>query len=896
MSSFNVTYKRVDQTTVKATLTLTGTEKKLTTIPIIVLDVSGSMAGTRMNECLKAVNHILSKVGRIHFITYYSGATDYDIITKLPLIRADGMTSFKAAYDQIIQVIRKNPGPSQVVFFTDGEDTISGRINGQVDIDREKFRSELKGQTCVIHTIGIECESHTQHMLDLSRCGSSEGTYGYFSKNVVDSYLREAERLVSILGHMVEIEFRGVKYFLGSDPVTTYIQDSEMDCGSPDTIDEIDYLAHRVNEVVRKGKDAQLKEVQLLRDHAQKIFDEAGRQPRVIRKTLRERLTPIHELIADFYQLVHSQQTITHEKLALLNVAARDARSNRFVKKVVDRTEQNLAIIEREDSDLLKITQEMGTLKLDDQPSDMTCMLTCMETDDLLRDGDCMGIGVRAEVREACIMDPTLLKICEISTSNFGCAAFLEAAEYAASRGVQQSYIQGGIFNSKEQHVQYGRATDVVMDSSRVAISGVLPLYLNATHWKVAKLYLRRMAGHLCCKDPLLGTNKIIFYTYLHVYRFCRLQETEFYAKMTGLLRETLEKIYETMRSVIPSPDSFCGMIAQRMPDVVPSVTLLEEAYSALSLETQRLYLREYMVEEKLRRKKTTLRIEDVCSFDFNTWIEPFLKANTPNENASVYAKLLSVVATQYPEALSAFKKTIGSQQETAAKETTETKVPDPHSYEPIITLPGWMDGVFTNLSLERRALIALQVCELSNMTDFVQKYKDIFYMTEEIVRSLLQARCVEYIKIRRASELTSIIDNLRRNETCASTVRLRRGVSLLERVAILHGNCYVGRNITEFASTITSFEELKMLVTGQYDISKLIDFDTPIIISTVMDINSHLNCLLPYVNDEDTQVPYEMIWIPNRRTLKKWCQTYSHGELMSVMHVAKLFFDKYCV
>jgi len=368
MSTFNVEYKRINNSTVKATLSLAAENKPIVTVPIIVLDVSGSMSGGRIKHCLNAVRHILSKVGSVHLLTYGTNCQDHGIITSddATKVSIDGMTSFRAAYETLITVVSKKREPSQVIFMTDGEDTVR---NKHVDLDRAWLKENLNGKTCVIHTIGIECESHTQHMLDLSRCGSSEGTYGYFSSNVENSYILEADRLVEILGCMTEVEFNGAKYFIGSEPVETYINDAEMECGTADPLEEIAYLAYRANELIRQGVNAQLKDIQLVRDHAQLIFDNAGRQPRVARKMLRERLTPVYELISNFYQMVNTRG-ITHEKLALLNVAARDARSTRFTKKVVDRTDQNLALIEKEDTDLLALTQELIQINLDDQPDD----------------------------------------------------------------------------------------------------------------------------------------------------------------------------------------------------------------------------------------------------------------------------------------------------------------------------------------------------------------------------------------------------------------------------------------------------------------------------------------------------------------------------------------------
>lgn len=890
MSNYTVEYKRINSTIVKACLSLTENKHSMNVVPIVVLDVSGSMAGNRIKHCIVAIQHLLSKIGRIHLLTYNSVCYDHGIITSENQAEfiVNGMTSFRAAYESLVSIVSKNKDLSQVIFMTDGDDTVRKHL---VKDDRAWLKRQLARTNCIIHTIGIECESHTQHMLDLSRCGSVEGTYGYFSSNVTNSYIQEVDRLISIIGHCTEVEFRGNKYFIASDPIGNtptgvlpieiYIQDSDMNCGASNISDEISYLSYRVNELIRQGVNAKLSDIQTIRQDAQLLFDNAGKQPRVIRKKIRDSLFPIHDLICDFYQMLNNR-TYSHEKLALLNVAARNARSDRFTKKVVDRTDQNLAIIEREDSVLLTLTSEIEALDLSDQPNDFTCMLTCMDVADLLRDGDCLGIGIRATVRETCIVDPTLLKIDGISTSQFGSAAFLEAAEYA----------------SKKKSLRYGDSTNIVVDSSRNEVSGVLPLYLNPTHWKIAKLYLRRMAGHLCCKDPLLGTNRIIFYTYLHAYRFCRLQKGEFCTRMAGLLRETLEQIYLIMPSIIPTPNSFCSDISQRMPDIVPSVTLLEEAYCALSLICDCPLLQDYMIEETLRRKKYVLSIQNVCIIDTNYWIQPFIEANIPNESSGVYDKLLFYVSNNYHDALSSLEETIGdnSRSSNNTYKSDCIVIPDPETYIPVITLPPWMNDSFVDLSLERKALIALQLCNLSNVTTCVANYTDIFTLSEEEVRSNLCRRAIDYIDLKRSSELTAIITNLHSDQVSTLITRLNRGVSLLERVAILHGNCYLGRNISKFLPTTSSFEELKMLLTGTYDIAPLINYHNPVPIPTVVDLSSYHSSSLPTLHPVTATSPtYNYIWLPNRVTLKKLCQKYSHSDLMSIIPQAKFFFDKYC-
>jgi len=880
--SFNVTYTRVNQTIVCATILSKNVKNAAAVIPIVALDASGSMSGSRIANCTATITHMLGKIKHIRLIAYDSHAIDYGVVNSIPSsLYASGNTSFRSAYEKIIKIVKSSSSPQLVIFMTDGEDGNSSHA------DRAWLTNELRDTKCIIHTIGIDSESHTAEMLALSRCGSSEGTYGYFNRKNPSSYLEEAERLISLIGSSEEISFRGNKYFLGSDPVTIYFEDDTMNCEkSGSSNDEIEYLAYRVNELLRKGGNNNLAEIQNLRTQAQGIFDSAGTQPRVMRKMLRQRLAPIHALITEFYSIVHSNQTITHEKLANLNVAARNARSNRFAKDVVVRMDQNQEIIAKEDAAMLVSAQEMNVEDFATQPIDMSCMLSIMTVPELLRDGDCIGIGIRATVHEACIVDPTLLKIDGISTSNFGCAAFLDAATYSAGNS----------------DLKYGTSTNVVVDSSRNPVSGVLPLYLNPTHWKIAKLYLRRMAGHLCCKDPVLGSNKITFYTYLKAYRYARAQTGEFYQQVSRLLLETLGNIYLMMPKMIPTPDIFCSEISQRVQDVVPSVGLLKVAYDGLALTTTNPNLHGYMTEEILRRNKQSLTITDVCEISEAKWVNTYVAANLPDKSRGRYAGLLGVVTSQYPEALNLLEAAIGIQSiQNEETKNNDCAVPDVNSYEPILTLTTWLEDFLPELSMERRIVISLQACKLPGVTEFLNNYRDLFNVSEEEIHTMLKDMCVEHIKLRRSSELSSVIGNMNRASTSALITELRRGKSLLDRVAILHQNCYIGRNIGEFFDTVTSFEELKMLVLGKYDIAALIGYDKPIVISTVVDIDK-CSSTLPKISDFSFDRVVESrgstigVWTPSILKFKKLCRIYSKSQLVSLFPNSIYLINKYCV
>jgi hypothetical protein len=867
MEQFNIKYKRISNDIVKAVISLKDVPIENHVVPVIVLDISASMSGKKIRKCVDAIKNITDKIGNVHLLTYddkcyYNGIINSNT-TLTP--RCSSNTSFYAAYKTIVKIVSVKTDVSQIIFMTDGEDNISY----DTQRDRQWLKCQLKGKGCIIHTIGIESASHTQDMIDLSKCGSSEGTYGYFSANASDSHIIETDRLVEIIKSTKEVVFNGEKYFMGTTPIEIFFQNTDIECAVGDMLDEIDYLLYKTNELIKEGNRAKIEDIQIIRDDALKIFEKSGMQSRSTRKIIRERLSSVHKLINHFYEMIN-KRNFTHEKLALLNIAARDARSKRFTKPIVNRSEANLAIIEKEDKYVHTLIEEFKQLGIKDQPDDLMCMISHMNVSELLADGDCIGIGVNASVIEACIVDPTLLKINAISTSHFGCSSFLDAAEYAINVN--------------------GDNTNIISDSSRNQISGVLPLFLNPTHWKIAKLYLRRMAGHLCCKDPLLGTNNIIFYTYLIVYRFCKSQPGEFFSKTANLICETLVYIYQKNKSIIPTPDVFCESIEKRMPDVVPSIELLEEAYLALALKSDNLHFHRYIEEEKLRRKKLNFNIKDVCIVDNTKWIKPFVDAKTPRKNTQIYGDIIEIVGNEYPDALPLLFEKIGMTNISTNSVEANPDIIDPETYDPIINLPVCMNDDCVDLSPNRRALILLQTCKLSKMSDCVSNYCDLFSMSEEEISFLIKQQAVEYIKRTRLSELNAVYNRFNKSTTCEAFNSLSRGVPLLQRVTILNKYCYIGRNIKNFAYTVKSFEELKMLVQGFYDIAPLIGYNSPIKITTVNDISTY-----SAPNVAMYGIKYDNIWLPKLHDLKRLCRKYPKSQLMTIMPQVKYILDLYC-
>lgn len=168
------------------------TDKKLATINLsqhilIVLDKSGSMSGGPINNSKTGIEEMVkflkqNHLGNITLICYDSRATisdfhklDLDDITKeISKIQGSGGTTFRAAFDKIIESVKHhNSSDVKVIFFTDGED---GSAHNELGVLRDFFRTVPQSE---FHTIGFR-ENHDVDLLSkITTIGSKPGTFQY---------------------------------------------------------------------------------------------------------------------------------------------------------------------------------------------------------------------------------------------------------------------------------------------------------------------------------------------------------------------------------------------------------------------------------------------------------------------------------------------------------------------------------------------------------------------------------------------------------------------------------------------------------------------------------------------------------------------------------------------
>lgn len=867
-SAYHVRYVRVSPTTVRAVITVPPRDVPTSSRPVsrlvLVADVSGSMIGQRLQLVSKMASDLLKVSGTADLITYNHVSQTRSAITSMPSLTANGGTSFTAALKALLQVLININEPVQVIFLTDGE-AQDGKIECQQYL--QLFNKCLTGRQVAIHAIGIDCDAYTPFLLSITQSGTVPGSFGYLDTRQRDSssVTREFERLHNIISVGQRIIFRGQTYFVTEPEFSVYLSDSTMETTGvvePCTVlDEIDYFAYQVNQQVLNASTIKLPDVVKLQEQALQLYQKAGRASRADRKLFRTRLGEVNAVITQWYSLLSNQVTLTNEQLATLNVAAREARSDRFLKVTTKRSHSNAENIIVEDA---AIEEAISVCKQHPTKLPQTCTISQLSVDELLEEGDCLGVGISALTNEVCVVDPTRLKVQDISTCYYGSNVFLDLA----------------VWTGKLQTAKFGVLNNLTMDAGRRPISGVLPLYLNETHWSIAKHYVRRMAGHLTCLDPLLATNSTIFYSYLLAYLKCREITDEVHQIIAAQLLETLQHIH----CVLPSPRKFLE-VAHRSPTEVPDLLLMIEWYQLPHpLWTDQdlppwEVLTQYISEEQDRRAKRFITrgyTSGYLEFDKEKWITPYVNAHlTYTDKGIDFSSLRTWLATHYPDAVAAFDVKHQSTA-TAESSTSIVTVPDVDSYLPVYlkhTIDDHMDS--------RAILMALQQARYPHSQEFIDHYQDYVAMPVEEVERQLITLAREELSVMRKSALTAAQAAIDNDSLGYVLKELATDPDTLMWAAALFSNCYIGRNITSFAQVSTTTAHQKMLITGECDIAPLLDYPTPIIIPTVRDMHRR-KCLTPGYH-ELPQITIEKCWVPTIQYMKRMLQTYGLKAVLGI-------------
>ncbi len=152
-----------------------------------------------------------------------------------------------------------------------------------------------------------------------------------------------------------------------------------------------------------------------------------------------------------------------------------------------------------------------------------------------------MCIGLEVERSEACIADPSLLKIKQIIPTFFSAESYQDQAIFNLKADPN---AHGGFNNAQQPH---NPGTGLAQGLGRENVNAVLPLYLFKEHWEVARRRAPGLFGLMCTLDVMGFASSqqflVPFKILLRTIYDCQQKPTEMNMKIHGLVLDTCKAI-----------------------------------------------------------------------------------------------------------------------------------------------------------------------------------------------------------------------------------------------------------------------------------------------------------------------------------------------------------------
>ncbi|KAL7750190.1 hypothetical protein RI367_004363 [Sorochytrium milnesiophthora] len=246
------------------------------------------------------------------------------------------------------------------------------------------------------------------------------------------------------------------------------------------------------------------------------IQGQTGKLPRYARKTYLGRCMMLRKLATELsgHLAQAKRELISNVNIAKWqSMASRSALKQRDRKAIDKRSEQNVKILERQEKDLVDMAKKLkdsGSAEEERMRQELTatvntispdlfrglrCVFTFADPIDAMLDADCLCIALDIARSPAAIHDPCQLEIRAVHPSYLTAASYLDAVD-AALQLKDETSVHGGFDPSIADAC-------VLRGTANESITGVLPLYLNAQHWRFAEKRARPAMGFMCTLDPL---------------------------------------------------------------------------------------------------------------------------------------------------------------------------------------------------------------------------------------------------------------------------------------------------------------------------------------------------------------------------------------------------------
>lgn len=574
-----------------------------------VLDRSGSMAGRPIRDAKGALGSFITKVEKLNlpitviaFNDRFEKQTSKDkgyvgLKTWVEGITGQGGTLFKNVFkDMEKDFVEKHLDNTYIMILSDGQDNEGlDRLTPYM----ESFKNTITKNnfTCTIHTIGFSGDHDAKLLSSVTTYGTKVGTFQYVAYdgripvavNNASEFLYQSSIWGQYLGvskEPVKLEITddaadekihyGLVYLKKKDmekpKVELYYQgkksEHNLELKEPDVLDldeTVQLFTTYASNVILK-LIAERQEVRITKEEVPKILDKIQRMDKHLdelmatirkkRSLQRKQIMPFclqtKDLFNEFLAMIKEDVTkeLSNLRLAQLNkLAYQDVLQRSLQKKINKRVGANAGMLDKIDEDINKVVKTMDFTKIAEEYKDETekyghCLISYKDWLDALQDGDSFCLTFDAHRPKSGIMDPSMVTITTINTTQLTAESFLDSALFVTKAG---QLIKG-----EGQHG--ASATTLVKGLPDEVITGVMPLFINPEHWKVARLRMPPLLAWTVAQDVLAFEPKqLTIIPFLLLAKAALDQTTEHKKLQFKLIFDTCMAIYkEHTKMILP--------------------------------------------------------------------------------------------------------------------------------------------------------------------------------------------------------------------------------------------------------------------------------------------------------------------------------------------------------
>ena len=317
------------------------------------------------------------------------------------------------------------------------------------------------------------------------------------------------------------------------------------------------------------------------------------------------------DLFKEFYAMLKDDITkaLSNERMAQLNrLAYSDSLQKSLLKKIAKRVGKNADMLDTIDSKINELLKTMDFKQIAEEYKDDSekyghCIISYKDWFDALQDGDCFCLTFDAQRPESGIMDPTMVTIKTINATQLTAESFLDSALFITRAGQ--------VIKGEGKHG--ASAATLIQGLPDEIITGVMPLYINAAHWKVARLRMAPLLAWSVAQDVLAYEQKqLITLPFLLLAKAAIDRTTEHKQFQFKIILDTCVAIYkESNKFILPylntKLETYIAQPDVRTLDIIPNNRLiLIHFYIATQLgdidAKLILPILPYLMEEELRR------------------------------------------------------------------------------------------------------------------------------------------------------------------------------------------------------------------------------------------------------------------------------------------------------